>query len=99
MTIDRALNIRVTITLIAMMVATGFGVRFSEIAAVAKDRRLVVRGIVANYVFVPAVTVVLLLLLHAEPMVAVGFLILAVCPGAPFGPPVTTIAGGKWLSP
>jgi BASS family bile acid:Na+ symporter len=95
MTIDRALNILVTITLIAMMVATGLGVRFSEIAAVAKDRRLVVRGIVANYGLVPAVTVVLLLLFRAESMVAVGFLILAVCPGARFGPPVTTIAGGK----
>jgi bile acid:Na+ symporter, BASS family len=95
MTIDRALNILVTITLIAMMVATGLGVRFSEIAAVAKDRRLVVRGIVANYGLVPAVTVVPLLLFRAESMVAVGFLILAVCPGAPFGPPVTTIAGGK----
>jgi BASS family bile acid:Na+ symporter len=31
----------------------------------------------------------------ADSMVAVGFLILAVCPGAPFGPPSTKIARGN----
>jgi ACR3 family arsenite efflux pump ArsB len=74
MPIERALKILVTITLTAVMVATGLGVSFSEIASVAKDRRVVVRAIVANYVFVPALTVVLILLFRAEPMVAVGYL-------------------------
>ena len=40
-------------------------------------------------------TVGLLLLLGAQPMVAVGFLILAVCPGAPYGPPFAAIAKGN----
>ena len=40
------------------------------------------QGAIANYVVVPAATVVLLLLFHAQPTVAAGFLILAVCPGA-----------------
>ena len=31
---------------------------------------------------------------HADPMVSVGFLILASCPGAPVGPPMTAIARG-----
>src|SRR5262249_26857676 len=37
----------------------------------------------------------LLLLFRPHPMVAAGFLILAVCPGAPFGPPFTAIAKGN----
>jgi BASS family bile acid:Na+ symporter len=40
-------------------------------------------------------TVGLLLAFDSQPMVSAGFLILAVCPGAPFGPPCTTIARGN----
>jgi BASS family bile acid:Na+ symporter len=62
---------------------------------VAVDWRLVARAGLANYVLVPAAAIGLLLLFGAPPMVAVGFLITAVCPGAPFGPPFTTIAKGS----
>jgi BASS family bile acid:Na+ symporter len=58
------------------------------------DRGLVARAMLANYLLVPAVAVLLLLLFHAPPLVAAGFLILAVCPGAPFGPPFAGIAHG-----
>src|SRR5512135_2677733 len=43
----------------------------------------------------PGGRVGLLLLFHAHPMVAAGLLILATCPGAPYGPPFTAIAGGN----
>src|SRR5262245_589403 len=95
MTTDQATNFLVTVTLIEMMAAIGLGVTFAELAAVARDWRLVVRAAVANYVCVPAVTVGLLLLFQAQPLVAAGFLILAVCPGAPYGPPCTAIARGS----
>jgi len=95
MTIDKLINILVTITLIEMMVAIGLGVTFVDLVAVAQNWRLVARAALANYVCVPAATVGLLLLFDAHPMVAAGFLILAVCPGAPYGPPFTTIAKGN----
>jgi bile acid:Na+ symporter, BASS family len=44
---------------------------------------------------VPAIAVGLLLLFRAPPLVAAGFLIAAVCPGAPFGPPFTAVAKGN----
>jgi bile acid:Na+ symporter, BASS family len=78
--IDRLMNILVTITLIEMMVAIGLGVTFIDLLGVARNWRLVARAALANYVFVPAVTVGLLLLFDPHPMVAAGFLILAVCP-------------------
>jgi BASS family bile acid:Na+ symporter len=46
-------------------------------------------------VIVPSAAVALLLLFHAAPLVAAGFLIAAVCPGAPYGPPFTGIAKGN----
>ena len=95
MTIERLINILVTITLIEMMVAVGLSVAFADLISVAKNARLLVQATIANYVLVPAVTVGLLLLFLSHPMVSAGFLILAVCPGAPFGPPCTTIAKGN----
>ena len=95
MTMDRLINILVTITLVEMMIATGMGVTFGVLADVSKDWRLVTRAVLANYVCVPAAAIGLLLLFSPHPMVVAGFLILAVCPGAPYGPPFTAIAKGN----
>lgn len=96
MTAAQFINILVPITLIEMMVAIGLGVSFAELAAVARNWRLVTKAAVANYVCVPVVTVGLLLLFHpVDPMVPAGFLILAVCPGAPFGPGCIKLAKGN----
>jgi bile acid:Na+ symporter, BASS family len=92
MSIDRLINILVTITLIEMMVLIGLRATFAELAQTVRDWRLVARAGVANYLLVPAAAVVLLLLFDANPMVAAGFLVLAACPGAPFGPPFAGVA-------
>jgi bile acid:Na+ symporter, BASS family len=95
MTADQLISIVVTIALIELMVAIGLGVRIAGVLAVVKNRRLLIQAFLANYVCVPAVTVGLLLLFHADPMIAAGFLIAAACPGAPFGPPFTALAKGN----
>src|SRR5262245_20252175 len=95
MTLEQVTNALVTVTLIEMMIATGLGVTLGDLGSVARDLRLIGRAVLANYVLVPAATVALLFLYDANPMVAAGFLILAVCPGAPFGPPFTSVAKGN----
>jgi BASS family bile acid:Na+ symporter len=92
MSVDRLTNILVTITLIEMMLLIGLRVTFVEIIQTAKNWRLIGRAVLANYLLVPVVTIVLLILFDAAPMVAAGFLVLAVCPGAPYGPPFAGIA-------
>jgi len=94
-TINKITNVLAMITLIQLMVTIGLGVAVREVWVVAADRALLFRAAAANYVLVPAVVVGLLLLFRAPPMVAVGFLIPAVCPGAPYGPPLTAIARGN----
>jgi BASS family bile acid:Na+ symporter len=90
------IQILVPITLIEMMVAIGLGVKLAELTAIARNWRLVMKAALANYLCVPVVTVGLLLLLQpTDLMVPAGFLILAVCPGAPFGPGCTRIAKGN----
>ena len=98
MTTDQLINLLVTCACIVMMAAVGLGVPLAELARVARDWRLVARAFLANYVVVPAVAVGLLLLFDADPMVAAGFLIVASCPGAPFGPPITAIARGNLVA-
>src|SRR5215831_2530646 len=95
MTVDRGINILAAVTLIAMMITVGLGVSFTDVLGVAKNWGWVARALVANYLLVPAAAVGLLRLFHASSMVAAGFLVAAVCPGAPYGPPFTALAKGN----
>jgi bile acid:Na+ symporter, BASS family len=83
------------VALAAIMLAIGLSVRFEQVAASLRRTRLVVLGVVANFVLVPLVTVALLHCFQAQPLVSAGFLILAVCPGAPVGPSFTSFAKGN----
>src|SRR5262249_7369979 len=89
------INIFAAITLFEMMVAIGLGVSSADVLRVATDWRLVSKAALASYVCVPAAAVGLLILFNADPYVAAGFLVAAVCPGAPYGPPFTGIARGN----
>jgi bile acid:Na+ symporter, BASS family len=95
MTIDGFINLLAAVTLFEMMATIGLGITVAEVAGVARDWRTVARAGLANYVVVPAAAVALLLAFHAAPLVAAGFLIAAVCPGAPYGPPFTGMAKGN----
>jgi BASS family bile acid:Na+ symporter len=77
------------------MLSMGMQVKFEAVLASARRTRLLVLGLLANYVLIPAVTLGLLFLFQVNPLVAVGFLILALCPGAPLGPPITAMARGE----
>lgn len=93
--VNRLVNLVASVTLFEMMVAIGLGVSLADLLGVVKDWRLLGKAALASYVCVPAAAVGLLILFQADPYVAAGFLIIAVCPGAPFGPPLTGIAKGN----
>jgi BASS family bile acid:Na+ symporter len=95
MTTDGLISALVSLTCIEMMVTVGLGARLADLGRVAQDHRLVARVLLATYLAVPLTTIGLLSLLHPHPMVAAGFVILAVRPGAPFGPPIAAVARGN----
>src|SRR5262245_24428076 len=78
-----------------LMFSMGLQVPPKAIVASVRPPRFIVAGVIANYVLVPALAVALLLAFRPLPMVSVGFLILALCPGAPVSPPSTATAGGN----
>jgi BASS family bile acid:Na+ symporter len=87
-------NLLTLVGLVAIMLSMGLKVTFAEVMASARQLRLVLLSLAANFVLVPVVAIGLRYLFAPHPMVSVGFLILAVCPGAPAGPPFATIAKG-----
>ena len=93
--LNQLINVLASITLFEMMIAIGLGVALSDVWQVATDWRLIARAMLASYVVVPAAAVGLLVLFQATPFVAAGLLICAVCPGAPYGPPFTSVARGN----
>jgi BASS family bile acid:Na+ symporter len=93
--LDKIANLLVLILLVEMMMATGLGVSWSNLAGVVRNAKLLARAGLANYLVVPAAALLLLYLFQAKPLVAVGFLLVAVCPGAPFAPPLTAMAKGN----
>jgi BASS family bile acid:Na+ symporter len=80
--------------LVTMMLAMGLRVGGQELLASARPARRLILGLIVNFALVPAITLGLLHVFRADSMVSVGFVILAVCPGAPVGPPITAIARG-----
>jgi BASS family bile acid:Na+ symporter len=95
MDIAAVTSLLIVAALAAIMFSMGLKVTIEEVMASARQTRLVVLGLLANFVLVPLVTVGLLYAFAANAMVSAGFLILAVCPGAPLAPPFTAIARGS----
>jgi bile acid:Na+ symporter, BASS family len=77
---------------LAMAITAGLKVSIEEV--VSSLTRLIVAGLVASFILVPLITVILLHVFHAPPLVAAGFLIASVRAGAPFAVPGRTIAKG-----
>jgi bile acid:Na+ symporter, BASS family len=93
--LNQWINVLASITLFEMMVAIGLAVTLADVLSVAANWRIVGKAFLASYLCVPAAAVGLLILFQADPFVAAGFMICAVCPGAPYGPPLTGIAKGN----
>jgi bile acid:Na+ symporter, BASS family len=82
------------VSLMAIMLAMGLKVSIAEVWTSAQRGWQVVFGLLCNFVLVPLITAGLLLVFRAEAMVSIGFFTLAVSPGAPVGPPFTSLARG-----
>jgi len=92
---QRLVSVLNVTALVTIMLSMGLQVTIPAVLASTRSARLLFQGLLANFVAVPLVTMGLLDLFQADPMVSAGFFVLAVCPGAPIGPPITAIARGN----
>jgi len=95
MTADHVIAVLNVAALVTIMLSMGLQVTLASALASARPAMLVVWCIVGNFVLMPAVALALLYQFNANSMVTIGFFILAVCPGAPVGPPLTALAKGN----
>lgn len=95
MSMDRFINFFAIITLFQLMVTVGLGAKPAEVLALAHNWRIVTRAFLASYILVPAAAVGLLLWFNPPSMVAAGILVAVICPGAAYGPPMTSTARGN----
>ncbi len=92
--LDKLTNVLVPVLLIETTVAAGLGVSSNDLVSVLRNAPLLISAGLANYVVVPAIFICLLYVFQANPMVALGFLLAGVCPGAAFAAPLTAMAKG-----
>jgi len=72
------------VVIISLTFSSGLQVEREQLLAVLKNVPLLVRALVANFVIVPILGVLLVKAFHLAPMVATGFLLMAIAPGVPF---------------
>lgn len=82
------------LSLVSLMFWMGLKARFEDVLASTKNFKLIGLGFLANFILVPILTLGLLYIFSSDNLVCVGFLVIAVCPGAPVGLPFVAMARG-----
>jgi len=72
------------VVLISLTFSAGLQVDRAHLMAVLKNVPLLLRALLANFIIVPILGVLIAKLLHLNPIVATGFLLMAIAPGVPF---------------
>jgi BASS family bile acid:Na+ symporter len=78
--------------IIVIMFSAGLQVTSSQILAAIRRRRLLANALFANFILLPLIALLLSRLVRMPPEIAIGFLLAAVTPGAPFSTKLTEIS-------
>ncbi len=95
MTIDKAINLLASATLVEMMFTIGLGVTFAQILAVARDWKTVISAMISNYLCVPIAALALLFLFHPQPHCGRRIYYHRGLSRCPTRPPFNGMAGGN----
>jgi BASS family bile acid:Na+ symporter len=88
-------EIVVGIFVLVMMFSVGLDLRIQQVLAVFKMPRLLLLGLLINYLVVPAIGVGVVKGLQLEPVYAVGLLLVVTTPGGPLGALLTQKVRGN----
>jgi bile acid:Na+ symporter, BASS family len=85
-------KIIVAVFLAAFMLQAGLGCDFNDLMAALKNRGIMIRAFLADFIIVPIIGVIVVRLFMLDDFVAAGILLMAIAPGVPFLP---MVAGAK----
>jgi BASS family bile acid:Na+ symporter len=76
----------IMVSVMFLMLGVGLGITFAQIIAVARQFRLVVLGVLANFLVVPVLMYLAILWLPLAPEIKIGIMLMAAAPIAPMVP-------------
>jgi BASS family bile acid:Na+ symporter len=88
------INSLLLLSVMFLLLGVGLSVPFGKVLAIATQYKLVLRGLVANFVIVPCVLTFALQGVPLEPDIVIGLLVLAAIPVAPLAPPFVGMGKG-----
>lgn len=87
-------QISIVVFVVTSMLAMGLSLTIPQIMQPLKNTRLVILTLVANFVLVPALAYIILLVIPLEQGLAIGLILMATAAGAPFLPKLAQAAKG-----
>jgi BASS family bile acid:Na+ symporter len=84
----------VMVSVILLMLGVGLGTSYKQIIDVLKQVKLVMIGILANFLVVPLLIYIVLVLLPLSSDIKIGIMLMAAAPIAPMAPPFVASAKG-----
>lgn len=89
------MNLSVLVFVITSMLAMGLNLTVGQIIEPLKNARLVILALVANFILVPALVYLILLVIPLDQGLATGLILMATAAGAPFLPKLAQSAKGN----
>lgn len=89
------MNLSVLVFVITSMLAMGLNLTVSQIIAPLRNARLVVLALVANFILVPLLAYLILLVIPLDQGLGIGLVLMATAAGAPFLPKLAQAAKGN----
>jgi bile acid:Na+ symporter, BASS family len=92
---DPASLVLINLILAVMMFGVSLDLRIEDFKRIAREPRAPLIGLLAQFVLLPALTCLGCWLLKVEPMLALGMMLVAACPGGSFSNIMTWMARGS----
>jgi BASS family bile acid:Na+ symporter len=89
------MQLSVLVFVITSMLAMGLSLTIKQIVAPLRDARLVILALIANFVLVPVLAYLIVLVIPLEQGLATGLILMATAAGAPFLPKLAQVAKGN----
>lgn len=85
----------VNLTLSLVMFGVALDIKVSDFTNLLKSPKSVIVGIISQFILIPLVTFLMIILINPYPSVALGMIMVAACPGGNISNFMTKLAGGN----
>jgi len=85
----------INLTLALIMFGVALDIKVSDFTNLLKSPKAVIVGIISQFILIPLVTFILIIIIKPPPSIALGMMMVAACPGGNISNFMTKLAGGN----